>query len=177
MIFTFSVSRKLAFWGGGEGRIHRRSSIINPHYMKIGKDFFSLWDFRIEACDNFLNQEFFPEIVIKDRVSIGSNCHIGAINSVKIDDDVLIASNVFISDHSHGLLEREFLEQPPTRRELSSKGSVNIEKNVWIGEGVIILSGVTIGEGAVIGAHSLVTQNIPPYSIAAGTPAKIIKSV
>ncbi|MBW6474229.1 MAG: CatB-related O-acetyltransferase [Anaerolineaceae bacterium] len=57
----------------------------------------------------------------------------------------------------------------------STKGNVIIGNDVWIGQNVIILSGVTIGNGAVIGAASLVTKDIPAYSIAAGNPAKIIK--
>lgn len=56
-----------------------------------------------------------------------------------------------------------------------SKGAIVIGDNVWIGEKAAILAGVTIGEGAIIGANAVVTKNIPPYSIAAGIPARIIK--
>lgn len=58
-----------------------------------------------------------------------------------------------------------------------SKGDVSIGKNVWIGEKATILPGVTIGEGSIIGANSVVTKNIPPYSIACGIPAKVIKKL
>jgi virginiamycin A acetyltransferase len=57
----------------------------------------------------------------------------------------------------------------------SIKGPVTIGNNVWIGDNVIILSGVTIGDGAVIGAGSIVTKDAPPFSIAVGNPAKVIK--
>jgi virginiamycin A acetyltransferase len=57
----------------------------------------------------------------------------------------------------------------------TTKGSIVIGNNVWIGDNVIILSGVQVGDGAVIGAGSIVTKDIPPYAIAAGNPAKVIK--
>ena len=59
-------------------------------------------------------------------------------------------------------------------RPLISKGCVVIEDNVWLGDNVCVLPGVTIGKGSVIGANSVVTHSIPPYSIAVGTPAKIV---
>lgn len=59
--------------------------------------------------------------------------------------------------------------------EAETKGPIIIEDDVWIGYGCIVLSGVHIGKGAVIGAGSIVTQNIPPYAIAAGNPAKVIR--
>ena len=52
---------------------------------------------------------------------------------------------------------------------------VKIGKNVWLGEGVIVMPGVTIGDGAVIGAHSVVNKSIPPACVAVGSPAKVIK--
>lgn len=57
----------------------------------------------------------------------------------------------------------------------ASKGSVTIGNDVWIATGAVIMSGVTIGDGAVIGAYSLVTKNVPPYTIVAGNPAVIKK--
>jgi lipopolysaccharide O-acetyltransferase len=64
--------------------------------------------------------------------------------------------------------------EPPGDRKLSTK-PVRIEDNVWIGEYVTVLAGVTIGKGSIIGALSVVTSNIPPYAIAVGIPAKVIK--
>ena len=57
----------------------------------------------------------------------------------------------------------------------ASKGDVIIGHDVWIGEGAVILSGVRIGNGAVIGAHAVVTRDVPSYQIVAGNPAKIMK--
>jgi lipopolysaccharide O-acetyltransferase len=111
-------------------------------------------------------------------VQVNDYVHIGAINSVKIGNNVLIASKVFISDHNHGfygLNDRH--DSPlsvPKDRELSFS-SVVIEDNVWLGEFVAVLPGVTIGKGSIIGSMSVVSKNIPEFSIAVGSPAKVIK--
>ena len=65
----------------------------------------------------------------------------------------------------------------PNLRSLSSKGPVIIEDNVWIGTKASIMPGVRIGKGAIIAANSVVTHDIPPYCVAAGIPAKVIKVV
>ncbi len=59
----------------------------------------------------------------------------------------------------------------------SHKGSITIEADAWIGTGSVILPGVTIGEGAVVGANSVVTKNVPPYTVVGGIPAHKIKDV
>lgn len=58
-----------------------------------------------------------------------------------------------------------------------SKGPVIIGQNVWVGDKATILPGVTIGDGAVIGANSVVTKDVPPYSIVGGNPAKVLKQL
>lgn len=117
-------------------------------------------------------------IVIGERVQINDYVHIGAIESIRIGNDVLIASKVFISDHNHGRYnqadERSSPDIPPADRTLFSSPIV-IEDRVWIGENVCIMPGVTIGKGAIIGAGSVVTHSIPAESIAVGVPAKVIK--
>ena len=65
----------------------------------------------------------------------------------------------------------------PNSRPLYSKGPVIIDDNVWIGEGAMIMPGVHVGNGAIIAANSVVTKDIPAYSVAAGIPAKIIKTM
>lgn len=116
-----------------------------------------------------------PRIIIGNDVNIESDCHISAINEVVIENNVLIASFVYISDHSHGNISAKEMDIPPLKRELYSKGPIRICKDVWLGEKVIVLPGVTIGEGSVIGAGSVVTKNIPPFCVAVGNPAKVIK--
>jgi lipopolysaccharide O-acetyltransferase len=117
-------------------------------------------------------------LMIGEDVQINDYVHIGAIERVEIGNRVLIASKVFITDHNHGYYgdkgEQSSPLEPPVKRKLSS-APVKIEDDVWVGEFVAVLSGVTIGKGAVIGAMSVVTKNIPSYSIAVGSSEKVIK--
>lgn len=124
------------------------------------------------------NEPSTKKLVFGKNVQINDYVHIVAMNKVIIGDNVLMASHVFISDNSHGCYKGCDNDSnpmvPPTKREYYT-APISIGNNSWIGEGVIIMPGVTIGEGCVIGAHSVVSRNIPNYSIAVGSPAKIIK--
>jgi lipopolysaccharide O-acetyltransferase len=117
-------------------------------------------------------------IYIGDRVQFNDYVHIAAIESVTIGNDVLIASKVFITDHNHGSYGKDTPHSsptiPPASRPLIS-APVVIGDRVWLGENVSVLPGVTIGEGVVVAANSVVTHDLPPNTIAAGAPARIIK--
>ena len=151
-------------------------TIKNPQYISIGKNFSSLYNLRIEAWDAYENEIFQPEIIIGDNVNLNSDCHIGCIDKVIIGDNVLIGSKVYISDHSHGEISKEALLISPVHRKLHSKGPVIIGNNVWVGENVAILPGVTIGLNSIIGANAVVTRDIPANSVVGGNPARIIKT-
>jgi acetyltransferase-like isoleucine patch superfamily enzyme len=144
-------------------------------YITVGEGFGCNHFLKLEAIDEFLGEKFTPQIIIGDNVSIQQYCHIGAINKIVIGNNVLIASRVFITDHSHGNIKKEVISLPPAVRKLHSKGPVFIENNVWLGEGVVVLPNVTIGENSIIGANSVVTKSIPKNSIVVGNPARIIK--
>ena len=111
-------------------------------------------------------------------MQINDFVHINAVDCVKIGNNVLIASKVFITDLAHGSYRGDDNDSSPEEivinRKLSSK-SVEIGDNVWIGELVSILPGVQIGKNCIIGANSVVTKSIPDNCIAVGNPAKIIK--
>jgi len=117
-------------------------------------------------------------LVIGNDVQLNDSVHIGAAELVEIGDNTLIASRVFITDHSHGVYDRNDIgsrpEVIPVERPIVAK-PVHIGRNVWLGEQVCILPGVTIGEGAVIGAGSVVTRDIPARCVAAGNPARVIR--
>lgn len=153
-------------------RILRRPFYIrNEGMLQMGKGF---------SCAPGLIIDVFgksSKIVIGEGVMAYHNLHIGAIDSVIIGNRVLIASGVYISDHSHGCYSGENHSNPkipPMERGLVSN-PVTIGDDTWIGENVSILPGVDIGKGVVIGAGAVVTGNIPDYSIAVGAPARVIK--
>ncbi len=114
-----------------------------------------------------------PMIEIGDGTSIHLYFHCGAASSVKIGKNVLIAGRVFITDHDHeyGNLDLLYNESG-----LNTK-PVIIEDEVWIGEGAVILKGVTVGKRSVIGANAVVTKNVPPYTVVGGVPARVIRKI
>lgn len=118
------------------------------------------------------------KIRIGNNCMIGSDCHITALSGITIGEGLLTGKSVLISDNSHGNpSDTDLLNISPKARPLYSKANIVIGNNVWIGEKAAIMAGVTIGNGAIIGANSVVTHDIPPYSIAAGCPAKIINKI
>ena len=131
--------------------------VRGKQYIKIGKGFTTGFNCRIDALNiNNLKEKYLLEI--GENVEINDDVHIGATEKIIIGDDVLIASKVYISDHNHGSYKGEEQDSPmsiPKKRKIYSS-PIKIEKNVWIGEFVSILQGVTIGEGAIIGTMSVV---------------------
>ncbi len=121
------------------------------------------------------DDHFEPEVIIGNDCNIGKYCHITSISRITIGDGILTGRFVYIGDNAHGGLSEEEASTPPARRHLISKGEIKIGRNVWIGDKVSILGGVTIGDNVIIGAGSIVTHDIPSNSMAAGMPAKIIK--
>ncbi len=144
-------------------------------YISVGDKTFIASGVQLTAWDNHNNNKYSPSITIGNCCAIRENCHITAINSISIGDNLLTGTNVLITDNSHGQSTREHMSMPFTERPLYSKGPVTIGDNVWLGNNVCVMPGVNIGDGAIIGANSVVTHDIPAYSVAAGIPAKVIK--
>lgn len=122
-------------------------------------------------------QKVIPELVIGNGCVLGEYNHITAVNRIVIGDNLLTGRFVLITDNSHGSFRKDELSIHPSSRPITSKGEVIIGNNVWLGDNVSILPGVQIGDGCIIGANSVVTHSIPPFSIAAGNPAKILKTI
>lgn len=123
------------------------------------------------------------------RVTIGDRCYIGAStivchSEVRLGDDVVVSWGVTIVDHnSHSLhwpeRERDVLDWSEGKKDWSNVkiGPVRIHDKVWIGFNAIVLKGVTIGEGAVVAAGAVVTKDVAPYTVVAGNPAQVVRTL
>lgn len=116
------------------------------------------------------------KLIFGDNCKIGDRVHVVCYGEVIIGNNCLLASNIFISDTSHGTYEYDSAgpDVIPDNRKLHIK-NIKIGNNVWIGENVCIMPGVNIGDGCVIGANSVVTKNVVSNSIVAGVPIKVLK--
>lgn len=146
------------------------------NFIDFGKNLTTGYWCRFEAFAN--NKDSHLRIILGNNIQMNDFVHISAIDKVEIGDSCLFASHVYISDNSHGKYEGSSNDSSPDvapdHREYIT-APVKVGRNVWLGEGVIVMPGVTIGNGCVIGAHSVVNSNIPAFSIAVGSPAKVVK--
>lgn len=145
--------------------IRRGLKVNSPKNIQIGNYV------RIDRMSRLSSYEG-GRIIIEDGCYIGQFFTVMAGGDVTIKKDTLIASFVAVVGESHGMNPEKgvrYGNQPLIKQ------SVEIGRNCWIGEKVVILSGVTIGDWSIIGAGSVVNKSIPSYSIAVGNPAKVIK--
>jgi acetyltransferase-like isoleucine patch superfamily enzyme len=112
------------------------------------------------------------------RIGAGSFLNIGvmvaALELVEIGDHCMFANGCFISDANHRFDDPN---EPVPYQGFTTKGPTRIGDNVWCGANVVVASGVTIGERSVIGANSVVLDDVEPFTIAAGVPARPIKRI
>ena len=153
-------------------------------YMEIGSNCIIEGHFIFESNKGYVS--------IGNRVSIGGSTFISR-EKITIEDDVLISWGCTIYDHnSHSIYwderKNDVLQSykdycnygdPIKNKDWSNVVSkeIRICKKAWIGFGATILKGVTIGEGAVVGAHSVVTKDVPPYTVVGGNPAVVLKEI
>ncbi|MHB8656404.1 MAG: acyltransferase [Solirubrobacteraceae bacterium] len=114
------------------------------------------------------------------RVRIGAGCFlnlgvmVAAAELVEIGDHCMFANGCFITDANHRFDDPD---RPITWQGFTSAGATRIGDNVWCGANVVVTSGVTIGQRCVVGANSVITTDLPPFSIAAGAPARVIRTI
>jgi acetyltransferase-like isoleucine patch superfamily enzyme len=162
------------------------------HYELARRQAFARWplhgdaltmlrDGRLEVGANVL---FEPGVWITapapGRVCIGTGTllnlgvTIAALELVEIGEHCMFANGCMITDANHRFDDPSM---PVPWQGFTSKGPTRVGDNVWCGANVVVTSGVTIGERCVIGANSVITENIPPFSVAAGAPAKVIRQI
>jgi acetyltransferase-like isoleucine patch superfamily enzyme len=160
LIFNKKSSFKISIDKGV--RLINSKQILFSENVSLGKNS------RIEVFNTIEYSAKDFKIFFDSNTSFGDNFHCGSIDQVYIGKNVLGGSNILITDHSHGKPKadiHDFILIPPVKRTIESKGPVIIEDNVWIGDGVVILSGLTIGEGSIISANSVVRKDVPKRTI------------
>ncbi len=156
-------------------RIHGLSlpegvKILYPDNVTIGRDFL-ISPYCYLICQD---SHFGSELAIGNRVALNYMVHINADNGgrIKIGNNVIIGPNSILRASNHRFDRTNI----PMRDQAKTPGYITVEDDVWIGAGVVVLPNVTIGKGSVIGAGSVVTKDIPAFSVAVGNPADVIKN-
>jgi acetyltransferase-like isoleucine patch superfamily enzyme len=147
-------------------------AIANPGYVKLGSKIIMAHHSSITAVTAHNDKYYKPEISVGDETQIGPYNAFAAINGIRIGAHVLFGPYVMITDHSH---DYEDINTPIMYQSVNSRGPVVIEDDCWLGFGCHILPGVTVGKHCVVGANSVVTKDIEPFSVVVGSPAEIIK--
>ncbi len=142
-----------------DGRGHKNNKIILENQVAIERNV------EVGALINTC-------VHIKGKTFIGPGVCIAGPGNIMIGKNCLIAAHVGIFANNHNFADPD---RCITEQGVTSKG-ITIEDDCWLGHAVTVLDGVTIGQGSVIGAGAVVTKNIPAYSVAVGTPARVIKS-
>ena len=175
-LISYSLQRQIK---NSDNKIRVQAPVVitGAKHITIGKSFVANRNLRLQAITDYMGINYDPQIHIGNNVTVNTNCHIAALKKITIGDNVLIASNVFISDHSHGRSDFADLATPPALRQLDSKGEICIGNNVWIGQNVMILANVNIGDNVIIGANAVVTKDLPANSVAIGSPARVIRNI
>ncbi|HUE29186.1 MAG TPA: acyltransferase [Solirubrobacteraceae bacterium] len=141
----------------------------------------ALRDGRLEiGADTLLEPHVWLTAPESARIRIGSGTFlniavmVAALDLVEIGDHCMLANGCFVTDSNHRFDDPA---RPVPWQGFSSRGPTRLGDNVWCGAGVVVTSGVTIGERSVIGANSVVTTDIPAFSVAAGAPARVLRTI
>jgi acetyltransferase-like isoleucine patch superfamily enzyme len=190
-----SLARQARLWAQ-KWRWYERNSLpwnrARIHWHFLRREAFMRWPVHGNVLEAFQEGRlevgrhtlFEPHVWItapgEARVRIGSGTFlnlgvmVASVELVEIGDHCMFANGCFISDGSHRFDDPN---KPVPWQGFSTKGPTRVGDNVWCGAHVVITSGVTVGDRCVIGANSVVTEDLEPFSIAAGAPARVIKRV
>lgn len=145
--------------------VHRKASVKKRKLVVLHK--------RADIQEYVLIRTFRNKVVIGENSQINPFTVIYGGSGVFIGKNVMIAPNCMIAAGNHNMSR---IDVPMMQAGNVSKGPITIEDGVWIGANSVITDNVTIGHNSVVAAGSVVTKNVDPYSIVAGSPARIIKS-
>lgn len=170
VLYHYLKGRKFQHFGW-KSYLGKCDQLTNPRAIQIGAGTTIQKRARLEALGPWDGRT--PKITIGADCTIMYDFHCGAVQSVQIGNDVWIAARVYISDHDHVFDDPE---RPPSKCRELTLAPVRIGDGVWLGEGCVILKGVSVGTRAVVGANAVVTRDVPPYTVVAGVPAKVLRS-
>lgn len=151
--------------------LHPVHKISNPQWVSIGEGV----TIEKDAWINIIKEkDRHGKIKIGKGVKIGQRCTLSSINSITIDDNVLLGLNIYIADHEHMY---QNISKPIMYQGTAGEKDILVKKNAWIGNNVIILGQkqIIIGQNSVIGANSVVKNSVPDFCVAVGNPAKVVK--
>lgn len=149
----------------------RSMEMINPRDISLASHVYIGPHGRIEGVRKYNDVNYIPNIILKEGVCIQQDVHITCANHIIIGENTAVAAHVTITDINHPYVD---IYIPVERQNLEVK-EVVIGPDCKIYNGAIILPGVHIGKHCVVGANSVVTRDIPDYSVAVGAPARVIK--
>lgn len=178
LVRAWQIGRTRLLWGwrlhalGKRSILARSQQVNNPRVVAIGSHVMIASQFILADLRPGVNEV--PKIVIGDGCTILYRFQCNAAQSVSIGRNVLIASNVLITDSDH-VVDPDGI--PVTRNHKLITKPVYVEDNCWLGQNCVILKGVTIGHDSIVGASSVVADDVPPCSVVAGNPARVIKKL
>lgn len=195
MADTAELARQARLWAQ-KWRWHQRNELPwnrgRIHWHLLRREAFARWPLHGNVLEAFEQGrlEVGPGVLFEPgvwltapdqariRIGAGSFLNMGvmvaALELVEIGEHCMFANGCFVTDGNHRFDDPE---KPVPWQGFTTKGPTRIGDNVWCGANVVITSGVTIGERAVIGANSVVTTDVPAFSIAAGAPARVLKRI
>ena len=165
------------FISGAFAEFGKRSVLVTPVRLSgedriaIGDDVFVGAGAWLQTLPDGKNRA--TAITIGSGTSVAGSCVISAVRQVVLEEKVLLARNVYISDHIH---RYDRCDIPVMNQGVDKVAPVLIQRGAWLGQNVVVCPGVTIGRGAVVGANSVVNKDVPDFSVAVGAPARVVKS-
>jgi acetyltransferase-like isoleucine patch superfamily enzyme len=170
-IFSFLISGAFARFGT-KSVVQFPLRLQGPQRIEIGDGVFIGANSWLQTLPDGANAS--TGLSIGSGTSVAGACVISAVRRVIIEEDVLMARNVYISDHIHNY---EDTARPVLAQGIGKIAPVLIRRGAWLGQNVVVCPGVTIGRGCVIGANSVVKSDVPDWSVAAGAPARVVKEI
>jgi lipopolysaccharide O-acetyltransferase len=169
-LFSLSIAGSFESFGS-RTVIQPPVRLAGERRIAIGRDVFIGAGSWLQALDD---EEGDGGVAIElgDGTSIAGSCVISAVRSVRLGPRVLVARGVYISDHSHAF---EDVQQAVLDQGVTEIRPVEVGEGAWLSENVVVCPGVRIGRGAVVGANSVVLDDVPDHCVAVGAPAKVAR--